>query len=268
MSMAAEVFRRFEKKYLLEEEVYHRVITQIEKRMQADRYSGDGGFYTICNLYLDSWDDAYVRESISKPGYKEKLRLRSYGTPVENGQVYLEIKKKQAGVVFKRRCRMALEEAYSFVERGLWPESVSNPQVAREIAYLQQRREALPKVYLAYDRQAFFDDGSEGLRVTFDHNIRSRRYDLQLENGDFGFPLLREGYVVMEVKTLLGIPCWLTELLSGCGVYPTGFSKYGAEYLRGRSQQQREEGKLTCLTPFLAARLMPLSPLAERSLAS
>ncbi len=41
-------------------------------------------------------------------------------------------------------------------------------------------------MYLAYDRIAMFCKNNRDLRITFDTNIRSRRYDLKLENGDHG----------------------------------------------------------------------------------
>lgn len=34
-----------------------------------------------------------IRNSIEKPIYKEKLRLRSYGTPSADDKVFIELKK-------------------------------------------------------------------------------------------------------------------------------------------------------------------------------
>jgi len=48
-------------------------------------------------------DNQLIRHSVSKPRYKEKLRLRSYGVPSLDAKVYLEIKKKVNGLVNKRR---------------------------------------------------------------------------------------------------------------------------------------------------------------------
>ena len=45
-------------------------------------------------IYYDTDDNRLIRSSIEKPVYKEKLRMRSYGTPCGEDRVFLEIKKK------------------------------------------------------------------------------------------------------------------------------------------------------------------------------
>ena len=58
-----------------------------------------------------------------------------------------------------------------------------NPQVLEEIKYFLRLYDLEPKVYLAYERKALFDKNSRDLRITFDTNIRSRRYDLEAGTG-------------------------------------------------------------------------------------
>ena len=41
--------------------------------------------------------------SLGNPLYKEKIRLRSYGIAKSDSPVYMEIKKKSEGIVYKRR---------------------------------------------------------------------------------------------------------------------------------------------------------------------
>ena len=112
--MAIEVFNRFEKKFFMNSKTYFRVSEELKKYMELDPYSEVGKGYTISNIYYDTSDDLLVRRSLSKPVYKEKLRLRGYGVPEENGKVYLEIKKKFNGLVNKRRTTLYLNEAYDF----------------------------------------------------------------------------------------------------------------------------------------------------------
>lgn len=71
------IFKRVEKKYLLSEDKYNRLLERLEPYMQLDEY----GLHTICNIYYDTPDYDLIRTSIDKPVYKEKLRLRSYGIP-------------------------------------------------------------------------------------------------------------------------------------------------------------------------------------------
>ena len=72
-----DTLRRVEKKYLLSEDKYNRLLERLEPYMQLDEY----GLHTICNIYYDTPDYDLIRTSIDKPVYKEKLRLRSYGIP-------------------------------------------------------------------------------------------------------------------------------------------------------------------------------------------
>ena len=229
--MALEVFNRYEKKYLLNESQYQRILALLEEHMIPDKYNVGGKKYTISNIYFDTKEDHLIRRSLEKPEYKEKLRLRSYGPVKEDDKVFLEIKKKNLDLVNKRRTVMTLKEAKEYLLEGKWPESgSSNPQILREIDYLISHEKVEPKVYLAYDRMAFFSPESTGMRVTIDSGIRTRRTDVRLDGQDYGTELLSQGMYLMEVKVIDSIPLWFTKVLSEEGIYSTSFSKYGTEF--------------------------------------
>lgn len=230
--MAIEVFNRYEHKYLLSKNEYEEITKIIEEYMELDSHNKDHKLYTISNLYYDTDDDYLIRKSLSKPVYKEKLRLRSYGVPNENSKVFLEIKKKFNGIVNKRRTTLELNEAYDFVKSGEEPvvKDYMNRQVLDEIAYFLKMYDLKPKLYLAYDRIAYFEKGNPDLRISFDCNIRSRREDVELENGDYGKLLLSRDTYIMEIKTSLAKPLWLTEAIAKLNLKRKSFSKYGTEF--------------------------------------
>lgn len=232
--MAIEVFNRFEYKYKMDKETLDKALEVIEEHMTPDKYCKGRAFYTIANIYYDTPDNTLIRRSLSKPIYKEKLRLRSYGVPDLNSKVYLEIKKKFNGLVNKRRTTLLLNEAYDFTQSGKLPEirEYMNVQVMNEIEYFLRLYGVVPKVYIAYDRMAFFENGNDDLRISFDTNIRTRRHDLNLEKGDYGRPLLDKNIYLMEIKTSRAIPLWLTEALTSMEIRRSSFSKYGTEYNR------------------------------------
>ena len=89
-----------------------------------------------------------------------------------------------------------------------------------------------PKLYLAYDRLAFFDKNDSEFRVSFDTNIRTRRYDLRLDAGDYGEKMFDDDVWLMEVKINKNLPLWFTRLLDENEIYHSSFSKYGTEYAR------------------------------------
>ena len=154
--MAIEVFKRTEKKYMLNQQTYEKVIGEVERHMISDKFSADGAMYNIGNIYYDTPTDELIRRSIEKPVYKEKLRLRSYGVPKMQDIVFLEIKKKYKGVVYKRRTRLRLQEVYDLMHEEKEPEDSEyvNRQVLSEIQYFMKMYDLSPKVYISYDRRA------------------------------------------------------------------------------------------------------------------
>lgn len=251
--MAIEVFSRYENKFLLDSVTCRRLQKELLMEMEPDEYNKTHEFYTISNLYLDTEDHYLIRTSLSKPKYKEKLRLRAYGVPELNDKVYLEIKKKFYGLVNKRRTALKLDEAYKFIDTGEKPElrDYMNKQVLSEIDFFLSRYQLKPRVYLAYDRKAFFSKTNRDLRITFDTHIRTRRYDLALEMGDYGEPLLDKEQWLMEIKTPDSIPKWLTQLLTDMKVYKTSFSKYGKEYEKLLMHSRETKGEMNVwLKPY------------------
>lgn len=232
--MAIEVFNRYEKKYMLDEVTFKRLLDRISDYMEPDKYNKNGQFYSISNIYYDTDDNRLIRSSIEKPVYKEKLRMRSYGTPDTSDKVFLEIKKKYNGIVNKRRTSIVLEDAYRYMEDGIFPKETEclNRQVLKEIDYFKSIYDLKPKVYLSYDRYAFFEKNDGDFRVTFDTNITTRRGDVRLESGSYGNRLLPQNIYLMEIKINGSVPMWFTSGLSDLKIYPVSFSKYGTEYKR------------------------------------
>ena len=224
--MAAQIkncFERYEKKYRLTAEQQRLILEGMRPYMKKDAY----GAYTICNIYYDTDDWRLIRASLEKPVYKEKLRVRSYGVPEEDGRVFVELKKKYDGVVYKRRITTEAREAASLLA-GSVPNG--HGQIGQEILWFQQFYGAKPKVFIAYDRLAFAGIDDSELRITFDTNLRWRDTALDLRLGDYGAPITDPGMILMEIKLPGVCPLWLSQLLSRAEVFPTSFSKYGYCY--------------------------------------
>ena len=223
MSEVQSCFARYEKKYLLTPAQYRAV----RQGMRSDMIPDAHPRYTICNVYYDTENDELIRASLEKPVYKEKLRLRSYGVPGDRDPVFVEIKKKFEGVVYKRRITMEARDAVPYLN-GAKPGDGS--QISREIDWFLRFYQPMPKVFLAYDREAWAAaDGGE-LRITFDTAIRVRSNDVDLRFGDHGIPMLEGDSILMEIKIPGASPLWLSRLLSENRIFPTSFSKYGMYY--------------------------------------
>ncbi len=243
---AIEVFNRYEKKFIIRADVCNELQQELRQYMVSDEYNKDFKPYSICNIYYDTVDNNLIRTSLLKPAYKEKLRLRAYGVPTADDIVFLEIKKKFCGLTNKRRIRIGLMDAYDFLEKKRVPKAdYINQQILSELNYFVHFYNPEPKLYLAYDRYAYFSKENRHLRVSIDLNIRARRTDLRLECGDFGERIVPEHMRIMEIKAEHSIPVWLAALLSKYHVYSTGFSKYGTEY-QNYLWSRLEKGENAC----------------------
>ncbi len=218
-------FKRYELKFMLTQSQKQALLQVMEPYMALDQY----GRTTIQNLYYDTDSFRLVRRSMERPEYKEKLRVRSYGTAREGGRVFVELKKKYDHVVYKRRLTLPEPDAMAWLagDKSAAPDS----QIGREIDYFCAfYRDLRPQVFLSYEREAYFERGGGDFRVTFDENILTRRTALSLKTSPWGTPLLPHGTVLMELKTPGGIPLWMTRFLTENHIYKTSFSKYGTAY--------------------------------------
>lgn len=181
--------------------------------------------------------------------------------------VFFGIKKKFKGIVYKRRCALALPAALAFVS-GLpyeqacarWPLgdpvlaaaalSPATRQIARELeAAMNRWLPLVPSMGIACDREAWgfrtealeAREGDElfdaELRVTFDDRLE------YLDCCCFCAPwrpIIAPSESIMEIKSAGPYPPWLVDVLSGERIYPASFTKYGNAYqLVSREQNTR-----------------------------
>lgn len=200
-------FERCEKKYLLPKETYQQLINPLLFYLKEDLYPK----YTIYNLYLDNHHFDLISRSLEKPKYKEKVRIRRYN----DGELYIELKKKYNGIVYKRRTKYPI---------------INTNQIEKEIQYTIQHYKLKPMVYIAYDRIAYVSKEQSDLRITFDFNLRYRFTNLSLDDHPNNQYYFQDDMYIMEIKIHGGMPLWLTHLLNDLKIYPTSFSKYGKIY--------------------------------------
>ncbi len=280
MGTGQGVFERLEKKYVLDRSQREGVMEALACSHRIDAY----GTATVTSLYFDTDHRSLIERSLEKPLYKEKLRLRAYGASegarmlrafgIPGGRrplaaadralpVFLEMKKKYAGVVYKRRMALPLQAARAFLGGMPWEEVRSlacwaafadplgqsparSTQIAREIGALMERRGPLaPSAAIACERTALEPaedaDARRGqLRVTFDEGIRA----LDMRQADAGwFPVLGSGAQLMEVKNRGPLDTVFARVLSQEKLYPQSFSKYGRAHrlMQGRMAGGRGE---------------------------
>lgn len=265
MATAGDTFERKEKKYLITSAQCAAIKQGLTAHMRLDDY----GATRIDSLYLDTSDRHLICRSLEKPLYKEKLRVRSYGAFSEADTVYVEIKKKFKGIVYKRRVRMSAQGARLYCSGQMTYEQAqasfpvaSNPekdlsvgkvQIAREIDAFFRRYEGLrPSMVISCLREAWCplssDDPDCVDRITFDEDIAY--IDLFEDAAVQRRRVAGPDQIVMEIKCAGGYPTWLCELLDTHGVFPRSFSKYGNAFKRTLAERgavrvdQNDSGKL------------------------
>ena len=261
-SSTGNIFERKEKKYVVDDVSRNVLMARIADKMIEDEY----GVSKITSVYYDTTDRYLINRSLEKPLYKEKLRVRFYGELKGDSRVFIEIKKKFKGVVYKRRLATSAQAADLFLsgmdyEQACKAHPLPNPkhdeeslswqslQIAREIKafmdhYEQRFGPLVPSILVECERLAY-KPASPGvqsdLRITFDKSIICT--DL-LDSDGARLPftqrvsLLARDESVMEIKAVGSYPLWLAEALSDERIYPQSFSKCGRGYERMYERQK------------------------------
>lgn len=216
-------FKRKELKYLITQKQKDALIEAIKGHIVPDAYEK----YSISNIYLDTYDNRLIGNSIQKPIYKEKIRIRSYGPVTDQDQVYIELKKKFKGIVYKRRIKMPYGEAKEYI----LGHASRTGQIESEIDYfLNFYGELHEAMLIAYDRHAFSGKADSELRITFDDNVTWRDTNVNLNDEVYGHALLEDNKCILEIKCSSAMPLWLARALSNEKIYKTSYSKYGQAY--------------------------------------
>ena len=228
------VMKRYELKYLPDRGQTAFLVNRLKGHMEPDRY----GMTSIASLYYDTPDFRLIRASLDKPAFKEKIRLRSYGLATEDSPVFLELKRKASGIVYKRRVQTTIPEVRKFFagKDGLFEDR----QISRELSWFRDSYKPLqPACLIIYDRVAYYEPGGD-LRLTIDFNPRYRMEEgLNLTSSMDGTLLRGDGDTVLEIKVQEAIPLWLTAILDEGQIYKNSFSKYGEAFRQqqaGRSE--------------------------------
>lgn len=227
-----KTFIRFERKFLLSELQKNLIIDKIKNYMVLDQYNVDSKPYIVSNIYFDNNNYEIIRHSLSKPSYKDKIRIRYYENYIkEEDLVFFEIKKKYNRKVTKRRISLPLSKIKSHINDAdmLEMENYVDKQILNEINYTIKNFNLKPYMFIKYDRLAYFDENSD-LRITFDSDIKYSEMQGSLNFNNELFSLLQPKTYLMEIKTEYNFPLWLANFLSELNIFNQSFSKYGKVY--------------------------------------
>ncbi|MBP0970118.1 MAG: polyphosphate polymerase domain-containing protein [Oscillospiraceae bacterium] len=216
-----KIFERKEEKYLLDAQSFDDLWEELGSRLIPDDY----GSTKVMNIYYDNSGFELLDKSVRKPAYKEKLRIRSYGVPDDDSEVFAEIKRKYNGTVYKRRTSGTYKQIADLLENGeLMDHDI---QIQKEILWMMERYGLHPVAFIGYERTGYTSPTDEGLRITVDSDIRYRLDELDLRKGDRGTLLREPGFRIMEVKSSSNLPLWFADILTRKRLFSGSFSKIG-----------------------------------------
>lgn len=234
-----ENFHRCELKYPISLSAYRDLLQDLQPYTCTDSFGDGNGSYTVSSIYFDTPRNQFYYETLNKQSFRQKVRLRAYNQCTKDSTVFFEIKMKYEGMVRKRRTSMPYLEAIRFLEiyptveeKNISQFSASNPQILKEVLFLFRFYALEPRAVVSYERLALTAREDPDTRITFDTQIRSRDYDLQLSAGSGGSLVANGAAVIMEVKANKNLPTWLADILSKYGCKDHSFSKYCSHYLK------------------------------------
>ena len=218
-----ENFTRSEKKYLLTKDQYAILLDRLKEHIAPDVYEKS----KVSSLYYDNDKFELIRRSIEKPEYKEKFRVRCYGNVSNDDYVFVEIKKKLDGVVYKRRTKAKYQDIMNNIQTCEYKDK----QIGSEIKYALDYYQGLsPAIYVSSIRTSYVGKDDNNLRITFDEGLKYRMNKLSLQESTNDKELTDK--VIMEIKVSNSYPLWLTSILAGLNLFPRGFSKVGTAFIK------------------------------------
>ena len=229
------VFARKEMKYVLDANQAAFLMNAAVLHLKPSDYASS----RVRSLYYDTPGFDLINRSIEAKAFKEKLRLRVYGEDTSpSATSFIELKEKYKGIVYKRRIRMPLRYARMFLEDPAnGPANASkylvtwrDCQIAEEIRWFMLSHGHLSPSILTSCKRISYESLEDGLRMTFDSDLRGNVGAKSIDDSAASFPLLDEDAYVMEIKCSSAIPIWLADDLSKVHAYKRPFSKCGTAY--------------------------------------
>jgi hypothetical protein len=224
---------RFELKYLLTEAQALRVRDFVRSYISLDEYSArrPDFSYPVHSLYLDSDDLVTYWHTINGDRNRFKLRIRYYDSD-PGSPVFFEVKRRVNHCIKKQRGGVRNEMVQRLLAghhpepQHLLADSPRQMVALQHFCELMQRIHALPKVHIAYEREAYVSD-DDSYRVTLDRQIRAESNLGGVIKTVMLAPVFTFTHtVVLELKFTNRFPNFYRELVESFHLMQCGAAKY------------------------------------------
>ncbi|MGA2247406.1 MAG: polyphosphate polymerase domain-containing protein [Verrucomicrobiota bacterium] len=239
--------RRYETKYVIPAEMVAEIRKEIRPFCEPDpNCTGDPPTYINTTLQLDSPGLSLHYAKLWDFVDRFKLRVRTYGDPVGECPVFLEVKAKDRNMIYKYRSQIPFAQwgEHLFQDRvikGIQFKKAKEANNFYQFIRLVKQIGARPLMLIRYQRESYFGKVEDYARVTFDSRLefqqtyawnswgsdgvwraldnpmmQTRRHDKEL---DFSG-------VVLELKALNHVPRWMMDLVTKFDLWRVGHCKY------------------------------------------
>lgn len=224
---------RLEYKYLIDDLKIEQFRRELRPYVIDDDFYNGDNLYVVRSIYFDTHKLKYYWERIDGIRKRKKLRIRGYNDADGGNIIFLEVKRKYESFIKKNRSALEIDnlesllkskniEAHVVTENGF----STSIEDAERFMHHMYKRSLKPVILIVYDREAYFSKFDDGLRITFDMNLRYRMlpklsnlYENNLKN------TLR-GKTILEIKFTAGFPKWLQNMIRDYELQRQPVSKY------------------------------------------
>jgi hypothetical protein len=239
--------QRYETKYIIPKAMVSEIRELIRPFCEPDpNCTGNPPTYVITTLQLDSPELSLHHAKLWDFVDRFKLRVRTYGDPVGEAPVFMEVKAKDRNTILKLRCQMPFAR---------WGEHLFRDEIIKDVEFktaketenfyqflrLAKEIGARPVMLIRYRRESYFGKIDSYSRVTFDSQLeyqqtcdwnswgsggewraldnpmmQTRRHDKELNFSG----------VALELKALLDVPKWMIDVVTQMDLWRVGHCKY------------------------------------------
>ncbi len=232
---------RYEFKYLISPEQEAWIRQLVRMYCDPDPYGVDG-VYDVTSLYFDTWDWKLAMQTVEGVRNRYKLRIRTYGF-ADDDPVFVENKSRVGTSILKQRALMGREHVDALCRGDAPPDGgfqALRPDHQADLdAYrnLMDQVDLRPRLWVAYEREAYGSHFGDGARLTFDRKLRvqpPRQHRPYLPEDEAWQTVVLDGeQTILEMKFNGAFPFWMQRIVHGLGLRRVSCSKYvqGAEQL-------------------------------------
>lgn len=221
---------RHELKFIISFSDYYSVKERLKRIARPDENAGSEGGYRIRSLYFDNIYDKALREKVYGVNNREKFRIRYYNG--DTSVIKLEKKSKINGLCNKRTTKLTKEECEELLA-GRYHWLLEAQDVLKHELYAKIQSQLLrPRSIVDYYREPYiYNPGN--VRITFDTDIRSGIYAINLFDPDLSGIYVAADTILMEVKYDAFLPDIICDMIRTNRCQALAFSKYAGSRIYG-----------------------------------